>query len=135
MQKIKYWLKLSRPKTLIASISPVLISSIFCYNHTPFFELNIFFATLIAAMLIQILTNFINDLYDWKKGSDTPKRLGPERMVAKGFLNEKEVIKAIYFVCCLCLIIGLYLVIKGGWIILLIGGTSLKKVLTKSFSN
>ena len=40
-------------------------------------------------------------------------------------VNDKEEIKAIYFVCYLCLIIGLYLVIKGGWIILLIGATSL----------
>ena len=125
MLKIKYWFQLSRPQTLIASISPVILGSAFCYKHTHFFELNIFFATLIAAILIQIITNIINDLYDWKKGADTPNRLGPDRMVAKGFLNQREVVQAIKIIGVLTILIGLYLVFKGGWIILLIGLSSL----------
>jgi len=120
MQKFLYLIYASRPKTLIASISPVLISSMLCYKlHS--FNIIIFVLTIVAALLIQIMTNLINDLYDYKKGADTKNRIGPERMVQKGYLSENDMLNGIYVVFLLAIFIGCYLVSIGGILILCIG--------------
>ena len=123
MQKVNYWIKASRPQTLIASLAPVLSNSILCYKYYSFSYI-IFVLTVISAILIQIMTNFINDLYDYKKGSDKTTRLGPDRMIQKGHLNQLEIKKAIVLLLCLSVFSGLYLVLVGGWIILSIGLSS-----------
>ena len=123
MQKLKYFVYAIRFKTLIASVAPITTSSALCYKFYSF-DFKIFYATLIAAVLLQILTNFINDLYDFRKGSDKDNRIGPDRMLQKGYLSEREMIKAIYIVFIAALIIGFYLVSIGGPIILLIGLSS-----------
>ena len=70
------------------------------------------------------MTNFINDLYDFKKGADKENRLGPDRMIQKGFISENEIKNAILLLLLLSVFTGLYLVIIGGWIILVIGLSS-----------
>ena len=120
MNKYRYWLLAARPKTLIASAAPVVASSILCIKYYSL-DYFIFFCTLISAILIQIMTNFINDLYDFKKGADSNKRIGPDRMIQKGNITEIEMKKGILFILILSILVGLYLVIIGGWIILLIG--------------
>ena len=66
------------------------------------------------------MTNFINDLYDYKKGADN-NRIGPDRMIQKGYLSEYEITKAIYVVLLMALLIGIYLALIGGIIIVAIG--------------
>jgi len=123
MQKIKYFVYAIRFKTLIASIAPIMVCSALCYKFY-LFNFQVFYATLLAAILLQILTNFINDLYDFKKGSDHDNRIGPDRMVQKGYLSQNEMTNAIYVVFIASLIIGSYLVSFGGFIILIIGLSS-----------
>ena len=123
MKQVKYWILATRPQTLIASIGPVLISTIFSHKYFNF-NLIIFLFIIISSVLIQIMTNFINDLYDFKKGGDKENRLGPDRMVQKGLISEIEIKKAIIFLLCLSVFSGLYLVFVGGWIILAIGLSS-----------
>ena len=76
---------------------------------------------LTTAMLIQIGTNLINDLYDYKRGADTFDRVGPERMLQMGYLTSKQMKKGIAVVFALALLSGAYLVDRGGYPILLIG--------------
>ena len=123
MQKVNYWIQAARPQTLVAALAPVLCSSFLCYKYYQFNFL-IFLLTVLSAVLIQIMTNFINDLYDFKKGGDKENRLGPDRMVQKGLISEIEIKKAIIFLLCLSVFSGLYLVFVGGWIILAIGLSS-----------
>jgi len=124
MQKINYWIKASRPQTLIASLAPVCTASILCYKKYDHFSVVIFLLTVISAVLIQIMTNLINDLYDYKKGSDKSTRLGPDRMVQKGYLKPKEIKIAVAVLLFLAVLSGFYLVLIGGWIILLVGLSS-----------
>ena len=79
---------------------------------------------MIAALLIQIATNYINDLYDFKKGGDDHIRVGPDRMIQKGFLSQNEIKIAIYIILLLALLIGIYLASIGGIIIIMIGISS-----------
>ena len=120
MKKIKYWILAARPQTLIASIAPVIISTIFSYKYFNF-NLTIFFFIILSALLIQIMTNFINDLYDFKKGADASGRLGPKRMIQSGHISQKEMKFGILSTLVLAIFSGFYLVLVGGWPILMIG--------------
>ena len=123
MQKVLYFFYAIRLKTLIAAIAPILITSALCYKFYSF-NMMLFYCTLLAAILIQIMTNLINDLYDYRKGADQNNRIGPDRMVQKGYLSEKEILYGIYFIFLCALFLGIYLVSIGGVIILAIGLSS-----------
>jgi len=80
---------------------------------------------LICALGIQIATNFINEIYDFRKGADTAERLGPTRTVAAGIITEQTMIRVSIVLGVSVFVLGLYLVAIGGWPILLIGVLSL----------
>jgi predicted small secreted protein len=46
---------------------------------------------------MQIDANFINDLYDYLKGSDREDRLGPERACAQGWISPSGMKKLVWF--------------------------------------
>ena len=123
MNKIKHWLQAARPQTLIASLIPILPISMLCLK-SDMFRLPIFICTLLSALFIQIMTNFINDLYDYKKGADRVDRIGPDRVIQKGYLSEAEITRGIYVLLLLSILLGAYLVNIGGYIILIIGLSS-----------
>lgn len=120
---IKAWIYAARPKTLVAAIIPV-ISSILIIPNTECVKFDILCFTLIAAIIIQITTNYINDLYDYIKGADNNRRLGPERMVQSGKLNPKIIKKIIIILIILGILCGIPLAIEGGWPIVIIGLSS-----------
>lgn len=124
MANWRIWLGATRPKTLPASLSPVLIGASIAYYQNSF---NLFHFLLISllAVLIQICTNFINELYDFKKGADTSNRLGPTRAVAAGLIPYKQMKFVSTFLVLITFLLGMILVWKSGWIIFVIGVTSL----------
>jgi 1,4-dihydroxy-2-naphthoate octaprenyltransferase len=122
---LKIWLGAIRPKTLPASVIPVLIGTAMAY-YDGYFKLSALVLTFICALLIQIITNFLNEVYDSKRGADTPERLGPRRAVALGLIKPVTMIKVVSVLVLITLLLGLYLVYSGGGIfILLIGLASL----------
>jgi 1,4-dihydroxy-2-naphthoate octaprenyltransferase len=78
-------------------------------------------AAMIGALLIQIGTNFANDYFDFKKGTDTGERLGPLRVTQAGLVTPEAMKRAIVLVYALAILIGAYLVWRGGWPIVIIG--------------
>ncbi len=124
MKRFSVWITASRPKTLVASVAPVLIGTAFAVLDQSA-HLFSFLAALIGALLIQIGTNFINDYYDTLKGADTSERKGPLRVMQAGLVTTAEMKKAITLVFAGAVLIGIYLVIRGGWPIVCIGLTSL----------
>jgi 1,4-dihydroxy-2-naphthoate octaprenyltransferase len=71
--------------------------------------------------LIQIGTNFANDYFDYKKGSDTADRTGPVRVTQAGLVAPATMKTATAVVFGLAIVAGIYLVWRGGWPILLVG--------------
>ncbi|MCU0332641.1 MAG: 1,4-dihydroxy-2-naphthoate polyprenyltransferase [Ignavibacteriaceae bacterium] len=118
--KLNSWLLASRPKTLLAAVVPVMVGSALAISMKKFF-LPYSLIALLCSILIQIGTNFTNDLYDYLKGSDTTKRKGPRRVLASGLITVKEMRLAIILVFGLTFLLGLYLVYSVGIIILLVG--------------
>lgn len=118
--KIHLWILASRPKTLPAAFVPVLVGSSIAYNQGKFYPLYSLIA-LICSLLIQIGTNFTNDLYDHLKGADTEKRKGPLRVLSAGLISPNEMKLAIVLVFGLTFLLGLYLVYVTDWKIFVIG--------------
>ena len=79
------------------------------------------FIALTCSVLIQVGTNFVNDLYDFLSGADSKERKGPLRVLASGLISPKEMKSAIIFVFVLTFLLGLYLVYISSYITLLIG--------------
>ena len=118
------WVLAARPKTLPAAAVPVLVGTAVASSGTDI-DATIFAATLAAALLIQIGTNFANDYSDFVSGADTAARLGPTRVTQGGLLPPQSVRWATYVAFALALLVGLYLAYVGGWPIVLIGSVSI----------
>jgi 1,4-dihydroxy-2-naphthoate octaprenyltransferase len=118
--KFNSWLLASRPKTLLAAVVPVMVGSALAISMNKFF-LPYSLVALLCSVLIQVGTNFTNDLYDYLKGSDTVKRKGPRRVLASGLVTVKEMKLAIILVFGLTFLLGLYLVYSVGLLILWVG--------------
>src|SRR5690606_19720488 len=85
------------------------------------FNLLVAAATLGCALSLQILTNIANDYFDFKKGADNHERIGPQRVTSAGLVTSTQMKQAILINISIALLLGVYLVIQGGFPILLIG--------------
>ncbi|MBU0508571.1 1,4-dihydroxy-2-naphthoate polyprenyltransferase [bacterium] len=119
MSSLKVWLLASRPKTLVAAIVPVVVGAAYASRFTP---LDPFIVACIAvsALCIQIGTNFANDYSDHQRGADV-LRQGPTRVTQSGLAKPAHVKRAAVIVFALAVLLGVPLVVRGGWPILLIG--------------
>ncbi len=122
--KVAVWLMASRPKTLFAAAAPVVMGTAMAYDAGGF-HLWPALAALAGAILIQIGTNFANDYSDYKSGADAGERLGPIRVTQAGLVTPGAMKFATVFVFGLALLVGIYLVYRGGWPIIFIGLTSI----------
>lgn len=115
----KYWIQAARPKTLLVSMAPVVMSVAIA---SIFVNINWLPAVicLVFAVMAQILSNFVNDYADGIKGADN-ERLGPQRMVASGLIQPKIMRRGIIVWSILTFILGCTLLYWGGWILLPFG--------------
>lgn len=120
MTPISTWILAARPRTLPAAIAPVLLGGALASRHGMFDALP-WAVALICAILIQIGTNFANDYFDFKKGADTPDRVGFVRASASGLIAPERMWAATKVTMALAFVLGLFLVAHAGWVILLIG--------------
>ena len=116
----RVWYLAARPPTLPAAVVPVLVGTAVGVSEASFRPL-VFLAALIASLLIQIATNFANDLSDFHKGADNETRVGPLRVAQSGLITPGDLKRGIFVTFGLAMLVGLYLGYIGGWPILLIG--------------
>jgi 1,4-dihydroxy-2-naphthoate octaprenyltransferase len=105
---------------LPAAVVPVLVGTATAVAAGQFRWLS-FLAAMATALLLQVSTNLANDYFDFRKGADTPDRLGPVRVTQSGLLSPETVRIATLFSFSLTALVGLYLVSVGGWPILVLG--------------
>ena len=114
----------SRPKTLIVSIFPPLVCFFYATNRSSMIPIYLVVCTILAAMLIQMATNFFNDLIDHQKGADKI-RLGPQRVTSSGLVSEKTIKTWAYGSVLGALVLAIPLVYRGGPVIFVLGLISL----------
>src|SRR5262249_46884494 len=121
---VRVWLMAARPKTLSASVVPVIVGTALAYAYGQARILPAL-AALSGALLIQVGTNLINDYYDFKKGADTGERIGPARVTQSGLMSPAAVLGSGLICFGAAFLLGIYLVAVGGWPIALVGLFSL----------
>jgi len=116
------WLMAARPRTLSASVSPVLVGTAVAHGVGGFRPLAALLA-LLASLLIQIGTNFANDYSDFKHGADA-NRVGPIRVTQSGLIAPGTVKLAAWIAFGASGLLGIALAAMAGWPILVIGAAS-----------
>lgn len=122
--KLSIWLIAIRPKTLLASLSPVLVGGA-CAWAQGFCHLPVWVLTAVTAMLLQIIANLANDFFDYKHNFDLPGRQGPLRIMQNGLVSPQIFFAVIVALSFVVVLPGLILVWHGGWPILVLGVVSL----------
>ncbi|MGB9751384.1 1,4-dihydroxy-2-naphthoate polyprenyltransferase [Roseiflexus castenholzii] len=122
--RLRAWVLAARPQTLPAAVAPVIVGSAAAFAAGSFRWLP-FLAALAGALLIQIGTNLANDYFDFRKGADTAERLGPLRVTQAGLLTPATVRNGMIIAFGMAALIGIYLIVVGGWPILVIGVLSI----------
>lgn len=114
MYPLKAWFLAARPKTLSAALIPVAVATALAYaNDAAQWEPALLCA--LFAMLMQVASNFINDLYDYKKGTDSAERFGPKRACAQGWISPTAMRNGIMITLILACSVGACLLFYGGW--------------------
>lgn len=113
MIPIPLWIAAFRPKTLIASISPVVIGTVVALTQGHF-HFAIFLYTLLTGVSIQIATNLANDYFDYVKGADTEARKGPMRLTQSGAVSLTSIKIGVLISFIVPAFTGSYLIMVGG---------------------
>ena len=115
------WILAIRLKTLTASISSVILGSALAFYDFYLFKIIPFILCFIYAIIMQIISNYINDYADGLKGIDGKGRIGPVRVIATGLMSTDEILFAIYFMIIISFIIGFPLIFYGGIKLIILG--------------
>lgn len=116
----KAWVLAARPKTLAGAAVPVMVGCALAQADGGFRLLPAVLCFLFA-FLMQIDANFINDLYDFMRGSDRKDRLGPERACAQGWITVNAMKRGIAVTTVAACMAGSGLLFYGGPVLILIG--------------
>ncbi len=115
------WFRIIRPQTLFASLCPVLVALLAGGMPSPWLAV----CTALCALSLQILSNLVNDYYDFVRGADCAGRVGFSRALAEGWVTQRQMLCACLTALGVSVGLGLVLVLSGGWPVLLIGVTAL----------
>jgi 1,4-dihydroxy-2-naphthoate octaprenyltransferase len=121
---VRIWLMAARIRTLPAAVAPVLVGTALAGFGHVFHPLR-FLAALVGAIFIQVGTNLSNDYSDARRGADTEDRLGPVRVTAGGLVPPGQVLVATYISFAIAVLVGIYLIVVAGWVLLAIGAASI----------
>lgn len=115
---LKAFLIATRPKTWIASLSPVFIGTVMAAKVDGL----VFFLTLLFSLFIQIGANYANDYFDFINGADTHLRNGPKRVTQQGWIRPHVMFNATMIIFSIALLIAIPLMIRAGLWSLFIAG-------------
>src|SRR5437879_2533213 len=84
------WWSATRPGTLAASISPVLLGTAVAV-HDGHARLGPGLLALVVGVAMQLGVNYANDYSDHRRGADSPRRIGPLRAASSGVVPPAQV--------------------------------------------
>jgi hypothetical protein len=86
------WMAVTRPRSLLVALSPVLVGAAVGYERTGFVDPVAAFLVLAGALLVQLISNMQNDVgYTARGGERSGTRTGLPRATAKGWLEVRQV--------------------------------------------
>ena len=131
MSRVNAWWLACRPKTLPASISPIILGSALAW-HFGGFRWIVFMLALVCALALQIAVNLANDWFDAHSGVDGAERLGPLRVTQMGLISGRSMALGLGLVLALAMVSGLLLAVLSSLWLLLFGLCSMLAVFAYS---
>ena len=113
------WFLAARPHTLSASVVPVLVGSAMAAAAGGF-AWGVFALTVVGAVLVQIGANFTDEYADHGSTASAHKYLAPHKVIARGLLTHRAVRLGALIVFGAATSIGLWLVWRTGWPLLVV---------------
>jgi 1,4-dihydroxy-2-naphthoate octaprenyltransferase len=108
------WVNGARPRTLVASLAPVVVGTAAAGRASVWRTL----AALAVGLGLQIGVNFANDYQDGMRGIDTEERQGPPRLTSSGVASPRSVLFAALVSIAVAGVAGLALAVATSlWVI------------------
>jgi 1,4-dihydroxy-2-naphthoate polyprenyltransferase len=120
---VNRWVAGARPRTLPASVVPVLVGTACAAGEGEVVAWRAIAAGVVALSL-QIATNYANDYSDGVRGTDEV-RVGPVRLVASGLASPPSVKRAAFLAFGVAGLAGLALAVAVGWPLLVVGAAAM----------
>ena len=120
----KTWYNLTRPHTLTASFVPVTLGTILALEQGNIHP-GLFFAMLIASMIIQIATNLFNEYFDYVRGLDNEESVGIGGGIVREGIPPKVILRLAWTLIAISIILGIYICMNSSWWIALVGSISI----------
>ena len=116
----KIWIKTSRPMTLTATVSPLLVGTAIA-SYEGSFHLVIFLATFFSCLFLQIGTNYFNEYFDYRYGLDHAGSLGAMTVIFRHEMTANQVLSGGIISFSIATLLGIALIFLIGPIIILFG--------------
>ena len=121
MTPLAVWVHGARPRTLGASVTPVLVGTAAAGEAVAWR----FAAALLVGLGLQIGVNYANDFHDGIRGVDTEHRLGPPRLTSSGAASPTAVLLAALASIAVAGAAGLALAAATTWWLVPIGAVAM----------
>lgn len=117
---IKIWIECARLRTLPVSVAGVIMASgiAVLYHRFEWLPALLCFA---FAVLAQVVSNFANEYYDFRRGTDKKGRVGPRRGVTEGDITPGLLLRATIGTLAVACAVGCCLIPFGGWWLIPVG--------------
>ncbi|MFM7730355.1 MAG: UbiA family prenyltransferase, partial [Flavobacteriales bacterium] len=103
---VKHWLEAARPRTLPLASSAVLAAGGATLQADTHFDWTVFSLALLTVVLLQVLSNFANDLGDHEHGVDDAGRVGPQRAIQQGIISASKMRRAVIITSVMAVVSG-----------------------------
>ncbi|MGD9714484.1 MAG: 1,4-dihydroxy-2-naphthoate octaprenyltransferase [Thermomicrobiales bacterium] len=121
---LRVWFQAVRFFSFTASIVPIVVgSALALFDRT--FDALLFVVMLSASVACHAGANLANDYFDDRKGIDTDDSLGPSKVIQLGYLTSAQVLRGTVVALGIATVLGLYVVYRTGWAILIVALLSL----------
>jgi 1,4-dihydroxy-2-naphthoate octaprenyltransferase len=112
---LQAWATVARLRTLPIPTIQVLTGTGLAYSVTGKVDWLLFFYTWCVSIFITMGTNLINDVIDFEKGADKPKRVGFLKVISAGLIPKDHVRLAGFACFGITIFFGLLLALHAGW--------------------
>lgn len=112
--------QLTRPHTLTATFSPVILGTALALFDTNIDWL-LFIAMLVCCLCLQIATNLFNEYYDFKRGLDTADSVGIGGALVRHGTKPSTVLAFALVLYAVAMLIGIYICMASSWWLVVIG--------------
>ncbi len=103
---MKHWIAAARPRTLPLALSGLIAGNALAITFGSN-RIDIVLLSILTAVLLQVLSNFANDLGDAENGADNEGRIGPMRAVQSGEINKAQMKRAVMITAAIAFVCGL----------------------------